>query len=587
MSAADPLRTVLPLLRPRLRLLLLAVTLGALSLGSALALAAVSAWLITRAWQMPPVLDLSVAVVAVRTFGISRGVLGYIGRLVSHETSLRAGGEARSELYRRLTHGPARLTARLHSGDLLARVGSDVDTLADVLARALVPIGVAVVLGLGSVTLIAMISPAAAALLAVCMVIAGGLAPWLSARAARAEEQVARRHHAQRDIAAITALDHAPELRVAGRLPALIAESGHRQRQWGRSIDRAVAPMAVAAAVPGIAVGVSTIGAILIGILIAPTVSPTTLAVLMLFPLSAFEAIGVLPAAAVALVRARIAGERLTQTAPAPASPAPRAVPVMPSAAAPRLAAAGLCAGFGGSPAGQPVTIGLRPGDRLVVSGGSGVGKTALLMTLAGMLRPRSGEVILDDIPIDRYPEAQQRGAVCYFAEDAHVFATTVRDNLLVARGDCSDDELVDAVRRVGLGDWLHTLPEGLSTVLAGGVEALSAGQRRRLLLARALLCPAPVLLLDEPTEHLDAVDGSRLLGALLDPAGSLLEPARTVVVATHEDVGQFDCQRIVLTAASTAGSGAPGATPSPVHPVGGEGTDDRGGAPDGDRHIG
>ena len=152
MSAADSLRSALALLRPRLRLLLLAVTLGALSLGSALALAAVSAWLITRAWQMPPVLDLSVAVVAVRTFGISRGVLGYIGRLVSHETSLRAGGEARSELYRRLTHGPAQLTARLHSGDLLARVGSDVDTLADVLARALVPIGVAVVLGSSSVT---------------------------------------------------------------------------------------------------------------------------------------------------------------------------------------------------------------------------------------------------------------------------------------------------------------------------------------------------------------------------------------------------------------------------------------------------
>ena len=106
MPPSDPLWAALPLLRPRLPRLLLAIVLGALSLGSALALAAVSAWLITRAWQMPPVLDLSVAVVAVRTFGISRGVLGYCERLASHDTALRAAGSARSEIYRRLAHGP-------------------------------------------------------------------------------------------------------------------------------------------------------------------------------------------------------------------------------------------------------------------------------------------------------------------------------------------------------------------------------------------------------------------------------------------------------------------------------------------------
>ena len=144
------MRSALMLLRPRLPRLLLAIVLGASSLGSALALAAVSAWLITRAWQMPPVLDLSVAVVAVRTFGISRGVLGYCERLASHDTALRAAGAVRAEIYRRLAHGPAELTARLRSGDLLARVGADVDSLADVLVRALVPIGVAVILGIGS-----------------------------------------------------------------------------------------------------------------------------------------------------------------------------------------------------------------------------------------------------------------------------------------------------------------------------------------------------------------------------------------------------------------------------------------------------
>ncbi len=548
MPPSDSLRAALALMRPRLPRLLLAIVLGALSLGSALALAAVSAWLITRAWQMPPVLDLSVAVVAVRTFGISRGVLGYCERLASHDTALRAAGAARSEIYRRLAHGPVDVTARLHSGDLLARVGADVDTLADVLVRALVPIGVAVILGISSTTLIALIAPAAAAVLAACLLIAGGLAPWLSARAARAQEDVARRHHAERDIAAITALDHALELRVAGRLPALIAESEERQRDWGIAIDRAAAPAAVGAAVPSFAVGASVIGAIIVGIGIAPTVAPTTLAVLMLLPLSAFEATGSLPAAAAALTRSRIAGARLLEMVP---TPPPLSTPVAthPSPPfTPRLRAVALRAGYPGTSGGQPTTIDLQPGARLVIIGKSGVGKTALLMTLAGLLAPVSGEVTVNGVCTGVLTEAELRSAVCYFAEDAHLFATTVRDNLLVARGDCSDDELADALRRVGLDDWLDTLPDGLATVLSGGAAAVSAGQRRRLLLARVLLCPAPIVLLDEPTEHLDAADGHRLLADLLDRTSPLLGSGRTVVVATHEPGDHLDCPQLVMS---------------------------------------
>src|SRR3984957_2060040 len=137
----------MPLLRPRLPRLLLGIALGALSLGSALALAGLSAWLITRAWQMPPVLDLSIAVVGVRTFAISRGVLHYCERLVTHDTALRAAGSARAQIYSRLAHGPAEVATRLHSGDLVARVGADVDQLADVLVRSALPFGIAALLG--------------------------------------------------------------------------------------------------------------------------------------------------------------------------------------------------------------------------------------------------------------------------------------------------------------------------------------------------------------------------------------------------------------------------------------------------------
>ena len=143
------------LLRPRLPRLLLAVALGALSLGSALALAGISAWLITRAWQMPPVLDLAVAVVAVRALGISRGVLGYCQRLASHDTALRAAADTRERLYRRLADAPAEAAMRLPSGELVARVGDSVDELSDVLVRAVLPIAVAAVLSVAAVTAIA------------------------------------------------------------------------------------------------------------------------------------------------------------------------------------------------------------------------------------------------------------------------------------------------------------------------------------------------------------------------------------------------------------------------------------------------
>src|ERR1700755_1043513 len=195
------------LFRPRLPRLLLAVVLGVLSLGSALALAGISAWLITRAWQIAPVLDLAVAVVAVRALGISRGVLGYCQRLASHDTALRAAADTRERLYRRLADAPAEVAMRLHSGELVARIGASVDELSEVLVRAVLPIAVAAVLSVAAVGAIALISPIAAVVLAVCLAIAGVIAPWLAARAAMAAEDVAAQHHSDRDVAVMLALE--------------------------------------------------------------------------------------------------------------------------------------------------------------------------------------------------------------------------------------------------------------------------------------------------------------------------------------------------------------------------------------------
>lgn len=471
------------LVRARLARLAVATVLGVASLGSALALAAISAWLITRAWQMPPVLHLTVAVVAVRALGIARGVLGYCQRLAAHDTALRSAADLRQSVYRRLAAAPADTLMRIPGGELVARVGASVDDLADVLVRAALPIAVAAVLGLISVAAIAVISPAAAAVLAVCLLVAGVAAPWLAARAARDVESVAAAHHSGRDVAVMLALDYAAELRVGGRLDAVLADAEDRHRRWGEATDRAARPAAVASAANTLAIGASVLGAVTAGVLLAGSVAPTTLVILMLLPLSSFEATTALPAAAAQLTRSRIAARRLTElTAPA---------------ASTRL-----------RPDVAPLV--LTPGERRAITGPSGSGKTTQLLKLS-----------------ETYYGAT------FFAEDAHLFATTVRDNLLVARGDATDDEIRSALARVGLGDWLDALPDGLSTVLVGGAAAVSAGQRRRLLLARALVSSAPIVLLDEPTEHLDAVDGQRILAELLTPDG-LFPADRTVVIATH-----------------------------------------------------
>ena len=201
------------LLRPRVPRLALAAALGVLALGSALALAAVSAWLITRAWQMPPVLDLTVAVVAVRALGISRGVLGYCERLASHDVALRSAAHARTELYRALVDAPADAVMRLHSGEHvgpLGRIGrravrrTGARTPADRSRHCAAAV---------AITAMVVIAPIAAVLLAGCLLIAGVVAPWLSARAAMSTEEVAATHRSARDAALLLALEHAPELR--------------------------------------------------------------------------------------------------------------------------------------------------------------------------------------------------------------------------------------------------------------------------------------------------------------------------------------------------------------------------------------
>ncbi|MCL2533589.1 MAG: thiol reductant ABC exporter subunit CydC [Nocardiaceae bacterium] len=541
------------------RRVLAAIAAGVATLGSALALAALSAWLITRAWQMPPVLDLSVAVVAVRALGISRGVFRYLERLATHDAALRGTTSARTMIYRHLADGDPAAAAGLRCGDLLARTGADVDALGDVVVRALIPIAVSAILALSAVVLLGLISPAAALVLAVALAVSGVLAPWLSARAARLAESESAAATALFSETSVTALDHAAELRVAGRLDDVLAGAENANRDAVRATDRATMPAAFAAAATPLAIGASVLGSLLIGItLYGPdggtpgAMTPMSLAILVLVPLAAFEATAALPAAAIALTRARIASGRILALVDRAGEPQPAGTeaPVGPG----HVRARELRCGWPGSErVTAPLDLDIAPGSRIAVVGASGAGKTTLLMTLAGLLPPVEGSVSVDGLPIERLRPDDVRHRIGFFAEDAHVFDTSVLENLRVARGDLTEDEALAVLGAVGLGEWVSQLPRGVHTSLGGGARAVSGGQRRRLLLARALVSPARVLLLDEPTEHLDATDGAAMLRALLDRGSAFVDADRTVVLVTHQLPSATCADRVVTVGDESA----------------------------------
>ena len=527
------------------------VAIGSLGLGSALGLSTVAAWMIARASQVPDVVALGVAPVAVRLFGISRSVLRYCERLLSHDTALRGMSALRAHLYERLATSRADTVVELRRGDVLARVGADVDAVGDLVVRSYLPMAVAACVGSATSIGMALIHPASGLILAACLLLAGMVGPLVTARAARASE-LARQGHAT-DLSAIvlTALEGGDELSVSGRLPRLMDELAGLEARLSSARDRGARPAAMAAAVDTAAMGLAVVGALLVGgqAVITGDLAPVWLAVIVLVPLAAFEVTSALGPATVQLVTSAGAAARIVELidkadrAEAPrtaAAPDPEPLPAL-SDGGPRLRARGLAVGWPDGPVvAEGIDLDLAPGDRLAVTGPSGVGKTTLLATLAGLLEPKGGELTLDGTA----PWAAQRSDVArritLTAEDAHVFATTVLENLRVANGTLSSQDARALLRRAGLGDWLTELPQGLDTLLSSDATTLSGGERRRLLLARALAAPAPLMLLDEPGEHLEAATADRLVADLLQAGNGAEdteeaeETARGVLLVTH-----------------------------------------------------
>ncbi|WP_159449406.1 thiol reductant ABC exporter subunit CydC [Demequina sp. NBRC 110051] len=520
--------------------LALSIINGSAALGSAVGLSAIAAWLIARAAGMPSPADLALAAVVVRFFGIGRGLFRYLERLASHETALRGVVSLRARVYARLAAAPADTVLGLKRGDVLARIGGDVDAVGDAVVRAVIPLSVSVVVSGISVGILGFLDPRAGAVLVAAILVAGvgsALLTWRAARIAAAQGVAADARVAE---TVLSALEGAAEHRVWGTTGAAHDALADANAASERAQESQARPAALAAAVQAVASG----GALIACLAIAVTGSQsgmygaTTAAMIALVPLAAFEAVGAVPAATQQLFRSREAARRIVAMAPEAAlasSPASPRGGSDTAAEGPYANPSGgfsvtlteLVAGWPGAVPTRPVTAQVEAGGVLAIVGRSGIGKTTLLATLAGVLPPVSGEARIGPHPAHR----DLLGAVVGMtAEDAHVFGTTVLENLRVARGDVTEVEALDALDAVGLAPWLESLPRGLDTDLGTGGDSVSGGERRRLLLARVLLTPQPVVLIDEPAEHLD-VAGREALRAVL---ARLTSAGRTVVLVTH-----------------------------------------------------
>ncbi|MFY9190109.1 MAG: thiol reductant ABC exporter subunit CydC [Lawsonella sp.] len=525
--------------------ILLAVIMGSFTLLAALGLAGLSAWLIARTWQKPLVASITLAVTAVRGLGVSRGAFRYFDRLASHNVALGGLVNARENIYNYLADGDPSVVLKMRKGDFLARLGSDVDDVGDLIVRAIIPAFVAVVLDVVAVVWMAILSPWAGVIMAVALLIAGVLVPWLSARAAVAAEE--SKSEADHDLYsdAVTIVDHAPELAVGGRLEGVLEsaeEAGERSLQ---EEDKSAIPNAVASAIGPVATWVTVLACLLIGIVLyaqngmgvtvteTTMMQPTTLLVMALLPLSAFEASDQLPAAAVQYVRSRASLRRIRELLTPSREKSGTPVPTYASPGVPAVTAENLTCGWHGKPIIKPIDFAVEPGERLIVVGPSGIGKTTLLSTLAGLIPPTGGVATINGVETSEAQEESLRRAVAAFPEDAHIFDTTVLENLHVIKPDLDEAGATEVLQKVGLGEWLDNLDRGVNTKLVGGADAVSGGERRRLLLARAVIAARPVTLLDEPTEHLDAADMKVMLNRILEP-GDLFDPNQAVVVVTH-----------------------------------------------------
>lgn len=496
------------------------VLLAAGASAASVALMATSGWLLSRAAEHPPVLYLQVATVGVRFFGISRGVFRYTERLVGHSLALKLQSALRMRVYSSLSK--TTLLGR-RRGDLLTRIVADVQAVMDLIVRVLVPFCSASIVIVATSAVFAVFSVPAGLILCASAVLAGGVVPWIAQKASRNADAAtipARGRLADHAHAASRA---ASDLVAYGQAEEALAGLAQIDDELKRAEDKAAWVRGIAIAGQTLAAGLAVVVILVVAgqEVAAGTLAPVMLALLVLTPLALHEVLSTLAQSAQTFTRAAVALGRIDAVLEAPPVGSGD-VPDRVGATDPGIDVVDATIGWPGAQTRlDNVSLSVRRGQHVAVVGRSGVGKTTLAATIMGLIPPLSGDI---DV----------RGRVGYLAQDAHIFSTSVAENVRIGNKKATDDEVLDAIHRAGLA-----MP--INRIVGEWGSAVSGGEARRIALARLLVGNFDVWLLDEPTEHLDDATASAILHDVWMAAGDA-----PVVVITHDPAVIHRCDTVV-----------------------------------------
>ncbi|NOZ93384.1 MAG: thiol reductant ABC exporter subunit CydC [Acidobacteria bacterium] len=538
------LRRLVALIRiPRGRLAL-AVLMGSGTVGAGIGLMGASAFLIASAALHPSIAELQVAIVGVRFFGISRGLFRYVERLISHDLTFRILARLRVWFYAGLEPlAPARLTLA-RSGDLLSRAISDVETLQTLFVRALGPPLVALAVTVGAGAFLLRYGASVAAVFVASMLVGGIVVPLLLRRFSRGFGTEGRLAAALLHAASVDLVQGIEDLLASGRQEEAVARLSGAARRMAAIERRASRVRALDEALTGLVAQLAVLALLITAI---PLVhggrfDGVSLTVLSLVALAAFEAIQPLPAAAEQLEDQQEAAHRLFEIVdrppavadPAEPIPVPGPRPGVPVLLARNLRFAyppedGAAARAVPAPVLDGISLEIPPGARLALVGPSGAGKSTLIALLLRFWEGWEGDLELFGHDIRRYRAEALRRFLGVVPQTTHLFAGTLRENLLLSRPDATEAEIWDALRAARLDRTVRELPSGLDSWIGERGASLSGGQRQRLAIARAILRDPALLVLDEPTANLDPGTEDELLASL-----ETLVTGRTTLMVTH-----------------------------------------------------